>query len=179
MNDDMGKIEWPSTRIPQGGIFHPPKVQYSKDTHDLMKVLMEEANLTMMQRKKLNYHLRSGDPLPPPNQNESNLMNDDENMQAYNIMMRVRNSRRRGLDEIKASGAYDKEKFVAVKYLRESSDMAKIKLQQEMSGIKDFPGADHLKVGLKYKHKKNTREFNDPIKECALFHLFYSILDNN
>lgn len=162
------QIEWPSTRVPQGGMFHPPKVQYSKDTHDLMKILMEEAHLTMMQRKKLNYHLRNGDPLPQPNQQESNLVCDDENMQAYRIMMRVRNSRRRSLDVIKASGAYEKDKYVATRHLRETSEQAKMRLQQEMSGIKEFPGASHLKVGAKYKHKLKNREGCDPVQECKL-----------
>lgn len=33
----MDQIEWPSERVPQGGLFHPPRVEYSKDTHDLIK----------------------------------------------------------------------------------------------------------------------------------------------
>lgn len=166
MEDLLEKIEWPSTRVPQGGMFHIPKVQYSKDTQELMKILMEEAHLTMMQRKKLNYHLRNGDPLPQSNQRESNLVSDDENMQAYRIMMRVRNSRRRSLEVIKASGVYEKDKFVATRHLRESSEQAKLRLQQVMSGIKEFPGTNHLKVGARYKHKTKNREFYDPIKEC-------------
>lgn len=28
---------WPSERIPQGGLFHTPKIQYSKETADLLK----------------------------------------------------------------------------------------------------------------------------------------------
>lgn len=28
---------WPSKRVAQGGLFHPAKVSYSKDTHDLIK----------------------------------------------------------------------------------------------------------------------------------------------
>lgn len=31
------KIDWPSERVAQGGMFHPHKVKYSKDTHDLIK----------------------------------------------------------------------------------------------------------------------------------------------
>lgn len=31
------KIDWPSDRVAQGGIFHPHKVTYSKETHDLIK----------------------------------------------------------------------------------------------------------------------------------------------
>lgn len=29
--------KWPSSRVAQGGLFHPPKVTYSKETHDLIK----------------------------------------------------------------------------------------------------------------------------------------------
>ena len=28
---------WPSERIPQGGLFHAPKFEYSKETADLLK----------------------------------------------------------------------------------------------------------------------------------------------
>lgn len=28
---------WPSNRVAQGGLFHPHKVTYSKETHDLIK----------------------------------------------------------------------------------------------------------------------------------------------
>jgi len=30
-------VEWPSERVKYGGIFHPAKVKYSKETHDLIK----------------------------------------------------------------------------------------------------------------------------------------------
>lgn len=28
---------WPSERIPHGGLFHTPKIEYSKETADLLK----------------------------------------------------------------------------------------------------------------------------------------------
>lgn len=39
---------WPSERIPQGGLFHTPKVEYSKETADLLKckyVSMHSGNI--------------------------------------------------------------------------------------------------------------------------------------
>lgn len=35
---------WPSERIPQGGLFHTPKVEYSKETADLLKCKLWLAN---------------------------------------------------------------------------------------------------------------------------------------
>lgn len=35
--DKLEKLDWPSDRVSKGGIFHPQKVVYSKDTHDLIK----------------------------------------------------------------------------------------------------------------------------------------------
>lgn len=31
------KADWPSERVAQGGMFHPHKVTYSKDTYELIK----------------------------------------------------------------------------------------------------------------------------------------------
>lgn len=38
-NDKFEKVDWPSERVAKGGIFHPQKVAYSKDTHDLIKCI--------------------------------------------------------------------------------------------------------------------------------------------
>lgn len=92
----MDKIEWPSERVVHGGIFHQRNVNYSKETHQMIKsksnhfpaecrflldflfhfhfnflnpcpsALMNEAHLTMMQRSKINYFLREGSALPQP-----------------------------------------------------------------------------------------------------------------
>lgn len=33
----MDKFEWPSERVVHGGIFHQRNVNYSKETHEMMK----------------------------------------------------------------------------------------------------------------------------------------------
>ena len=33
----MNTFDWPSERIPHGGIFHQNKINYSKDTHNMIK----------------------------------------------------------------------------------------------------------------------------------------------
>lgn len=39
MSEKLNKLDWPSERVAKGGIFHPQKVAYSKDTHDLIKCI--------------------------------------------------------------------------------------------------------------------------------------------
>lgn len=36
-SSDNKAILWPSERIPQGGLFHCPKIEYSQETADLLK----------------------------------------------------------------------------------------------------------------------------------------------
>lgn len=134
---------------------------------------MEEAHLTMMQRKNINYHLRNGNPLPlPALENPLSKMAGkyDESVQAYEIIMRAKNARKRSLDTIKASGAYKLERFVSTKGQREPAEMAKKRLQEIMSGLKEFPELNSKKSQNKYKHKKGeTDEWPDQITECKLF----------
>lgn len=43
MDKSYEQIKWPSERIPQGGLFHnPPKIEYSKETTELIKCKMVE-----------------------------------------------------------------------------------------------------------------------------------------
>lgn len=76
-------------------------------------VLMEEQKLTMFQRNKVNYNLRNGEPLPPPRKPSSyRQANDYEEQLAYEIMLRAKSARKRTLVVIKASGAFETEKYV-------------------------------------------------------------------
>lgn len=69
---------------------------------------MEEQKLTMFQRNKVNYHLRNGDPLPAPKQPQAM---DYEEQLVFEIIQRAKIARKRNLDTIKASGAYEVEKY--------------------------------------------------------------------
>lgn len=73
---------------------------------------MEEQKLTMFQRNKVNYHLRNGDPLPPPKMSQRERTNDYEEQLAFEIMLRAKSARKRTLDTIRANGAYEIEKSV-------------------------------------------------------------------
>lgn len=74
---------------------------------------MEEQKLTMFQRNKVNYHLRNGEPLPPPRMPPApEKSHDYEEQLAYEIMMRAKTARKRSLDAIRATGAYDIQKWL-------------------------------------------------------------------
>lgn len=69
---------------------------------------MEEARLSMVVQKKINYHLRNGDPLPtletlyPVKTNQTSAEE-----KALDIMRRARIAKRKSLNSIIASGAYE------------------------------------------------------------------------
>lgn len=72
------------------------------------KVLMEEQKLSIMQRNKINYILRSGEPLPASKPNRA--LTTDKCFPRM-AAMHNKNARRRSLDAIKASGGYDRTKY--------------------------------------------------------------------
>ncbi|XP_055845568.1 UPF0193 protein EVG1 homolog [Episyrphus balteatus] len=129
-------IKWPSDRIAQGGIFHVPKVEYSKETSDLLKMLMEESKLSMQIRKQINYHLRNGNPLPPPLPTKSAPKNMDDNSRALYIIHRAHAAKRKSLNAIVASGAYEMPRYRPNPDGKVPSNKAKLKLQEVMSGIR-------------------------------------------
>ncbi|XP_058121469.1 UPF0193 protein EVG1 homolog [Anopheles ziemanni] len=139
-------MDWPSARVAQGGLFHTPKARYTKETQDLIKVLMEEAKLTILQRNKINYHLRNGEPLPVPKEPKFE--------QEYNNFLPMaiprKNIKRRSLSTIIESGAFDVEKYVPHKP-KEPAEKLKIKLQEQMSGVKVFPDDGRKRKVLRSK----------------------------
>lgn len=145
----MEKISWPSERIAHGGIFHQRNVNYSKETHDMIKskwtslsrgyfilnvlffppssrssfipptykcyprpsALMSEANLTMMQRNKINYFLRQGSALPQLEMQRRKLPSEEyELRRAREIMDRSRVVRKRSWETIAKSGVFEIER---------------------------------------------------------------------
>lgn len=72
---------------------------------------MEEQKLTMFQRNKVNYNLRNGEPLPPPRKPTNDRQFDYEDQLAFDIMQRAKSARKRTLNVIRASGAFETEKY--------------------------------------------------------------------
>lgn len=77
---------------------------------NIISVLMEESKLTMMQRKKINYNLRNGEPLPILGGTSRR-----SRTKIPEVTIRPGSSRRRSRDEIISSGAYEREPFRARK----------------------------------------------------------------
>lgn len=146
-------MDWPSERVQQGGIFHSHKVNYSPQTQQLLKLLMEESRLTMLQRKKINYHLRNGEPLPIFPENKKPPKADPAPSH-----LRARSCRRRTLDAIKESDAFNIEKFIPKNAYKESSETSKLRLQQKMSGFKEDPELAKFKLRNRYKYRKNMED---------------------
>lgn len=71
---------------------------------------MAEQQMTMFQRNKVNYHLRNGEPLPPPRKPQLERVQDYEDKLALEIIMRAKTARKRSLEVIKSSGAFEMEK---------------------------------------------------------------------
>lgn len=70
-------------------------------------MLTEESKLTTMQRNKVNYFLRNGEEMRTP-KSEHNF----EKSRFPKVTIRPGSSRRRSIDSILQSGAYEREKFV-------------------------------------------------------------------
>ncbi|XP_055376722.1 UPF0193 protein EVG1 homolog [Condylostylus longicornis] len=161
---EVEDMQWPSERVAKGGIYHPPKVQYSKETNDLLNLLMTESRLSMSLRKKLNYHLRQGDPLPLPEIKKPGRT--EEEQIALEILQRAQNHKKRSLDIIRASGAYEQDRYRPPPNLRVPTDLAKLKLQETMCGHK-LP-LTHNKIKYRpsmYKKKQEEISYEEQIDE--------------
>lgn len=129
---------WPSERVAHGGLFHLPKVTYSKETHALLKrksirnsshsysnaqydsilfwpkVLMEEQKMSILQRSRIENYLKNGAPLPKPTPLRTNTTKCRPNVD----FLRARTAKRRTLAAIKASGALEYDKWVFVRFIQ-------------------------------------------------------------
>ncbi|XP_030373101.1 UPF0193 protein EVG1 homolog [Scaptodrosophila lebanonensis] len=124
---------WPSERIPPGGLFHTPKVQYSKETSDLIRLLVKESKMSMLMRKRIDETLRNGDPLPLPQPPRPNTSNDPDK-ETLAILERARNAKRKSLKNIMASGAFNQSYYRPPTDNRMPIDKAKAQLQLKMAG---------------------------------------------
>lgn len=67
---------------------------------------MEEQKLSILQRNKINYILRTGESLPEQKKKKPN----NKSFPEFDLM-RAKNAKRRSLELIKASGGYDRVKY--------------------------------------------------------------------
>ncbi|XP_077284889.1 UPF0193 protein EVG1 homolog, partial [Arctopsyche grandis] len=106
--DSNRVLEWPSRRIPPGGVFHHPKSAYSQETHSMLKTIMEESKLTLYQQRQIDWCLRSGSSLADAKQE---LRQKRTSSAPAFFKSPPKESRRRTLSAIKNSGDFDREKF--------------------------------------------------------------------
>lgn len=112
---------------------------------------MDEAKLTILQRKQINYHLRNGNPLP--------VVEDEAVPQRTGTIPQFRFVRKRNLGEIKASGAYDFEQIPFGPY-KEPCHQMKQRLQDAMSGLNSSNKQKKPKRVVKNYDQISEREWN-------------------
>ncbi|XP_063904603.1 UPF0193 protein EVG1 homolog [Zophobas morio] len=156
-------MEWPSKNISHGGILHPAKTTYSPETHQLLRVLMEESKMSMQQRKKMNYYLRNGEPLPLPTSRSSGQVSSRKKLPL--VVIRPGSSKRRSRDMILKSGAYEREKYIP----REppvDREKEKSKLQNKMAFGKEVKPKSKPKIEkMVEKNEVEVNRFDELVNE--------------
>ena len=139
---------------------------------------MKEANMTMMQRDKINYFLRSGSSLPQPEMPNRKLPSEEYEMKrAMELMERSRVVRKRSLDTIKQSGVFEVQKYVPKVSTRMDSQKAKQQLQERMSGLKEYPELDKFTLKNKDKHRRNNCPIHSDDQTAELLNEIYERID--
>ncbi|XP_018347510.1 PREDICTED: LOW QUALITY PROTEIN: UPF0193 protein EVG1 homolog [Trachymyrmex septentrionalis] len=128
------------------GAFHnPPRAKYSEETKNLIKLLMEESKLSMMQRKMIQEAVDKGESLPPSIDRTKKAKDKVEDYQ-----VKFPNAwRRRSQDTIVSSGAYEREQYRRTAPLS-NKEKQKRHLACMMAFGKDMPETPH---GPKILHR--------------------------
>lgn len=93
---------------------------------------MDESKMSMMQRNKINYYLRNGEPLPPVRKVSSNSKSN-----IPRVTIRPVSSKRRSRDTIIKSGVYEREKYYPL-HPKVDREKEKEKLQDKMAYNKEI-----------------------------------------
>ncbi|CAH1977917.1 unnamed protein product [Acanthoscelides obtectus] len=137
--------------INPAGILHPRKVTYSPETHQFLKLLMDETKMSTMQRNKMNYYLRNGEPLPSLSRSRSG-----RNPHIPDVTIRPGSPRRRTRETIIRSGVYERESFRPT-YPVVDREKEKEKLQNKMAFNKDIT-VNPVKVMTKIVESKMDKD---------------------
>ncbi|XP_020292054.1 UPF0193 protein EVG1 homolog [Pseudomyrmex gracilis] len=143
------------------GAFHnPPIAKYSEETRNLIKLLMEESKLTMLQRKTIQNAVDNGEPLPLSV--ERTRKKDDKIEDNGHLLKSNSAWRRRSQETIISSGAYEREQYRRTTPLLDK-DKQKRHLACMMAYGKDMPATPH---GPKILHR--PRREPQPIETADL-----------
>lgn len=129
---------------------------------------MDESKLSTMQRQKINYSLRSGDPLPTSlGTNRSEKASLEKYQQKE--LRRPGTSKRRMFSTIVQSGAYEREQFVP--------EHPKVDRNKKIERLQDimYYGKEVKKPQQKEKPRKCTTEANaiNRFEECKFLLLIF------
>ncbi|EFN81978.1 UPF0193 protein EVG1 isoform X1 [Harpegnathos saltator] len=173
-----------------GAIHNPPRAKYSDDTRKLIKLLMEESKLTMLQKKTIQEAVDKGESLPPSIDRRKTKAGDDITTEHSRVnivtpqrsaVRRTKNKvtvwlsrqvkapnawRRRSQDAIVSSGAYEREQYRRTAPLP-NKDKQKRHFACMMAFGKDMPETPH---GPKILHRARREvqmmpENVDPLDE--------------
>ncbi|XP_076648525.1 UPF0193 protein EVG1 homolog [Halictus rubicundus] len=147
-----------------GAFHHPPKAKYSDETKNLIKLLMEESKVTMMQRKFIQDAVDRGEPLPLSVERSNKKANKHDSQ--YQVLMPTI-WKKRTQDMIVKSGAYEREQYTRIGPLP-NKEKQKRHLACMMAYGKDMPETPRDPSVL-YKTKREPRrlENTDPIDDLV------------
>ncbi|KAL4240777.1 hypothetical protein ACF0H5_001565 [Mactra antiquata] len=134
----------------QGGFWNAPKVQYSQQTHNLLKDMMKESKLTNFQQRHLEKQLRGGGTLPTQCNPTSSAKKKQPAPAArppkYLTPKNYKN-KIRTKEDIEASGAYERPQYEgSPSHWSKNSEKEKQKLANMMAFGQDIdPQAERLK----------------------------------
>ncbi|XP_039266154.1 UPF0193 protein EVG1 homolog [Styela clava] len=163
----MASNSWP---VAKGGLFgQAERPAYSKETQDLLKVMMEESRLTNFQRRQLSESMKGGKSLPTrvaPTSSDVKKRSPPK-MKPHRITV---SSNMRTLDKIEQTGAYERPQFVP-KPIR-SLDKEKQRLANMMAYGEDIEKIPKRKIVRKIEpppQKDRFEEIQEEIVERRQF----------
>ncbi|KAI0216676.1 UPF0193 protein EVG1 [Lamellibrachia satsuma] len=135
-------------------MWNTPKATYSKDTQQLLKTMMQESKLTNFQQRQLDRAMQGGNALPTrvhPTSSEMAAPPPVAIAPSKIIDPRTYSSHTRHKDDIKATGAYERDQFhpkPLTKY-RGFYDKEKDRLSNIMAYGEDVPPIDAEKAFMR------------------------------
>lgn len=158
-------MEWPSQNVPQGGFLHPRKVDFSPDTAKFLKELIQESKLSIRQKSKFENMLR--------NDQVRFYKSPKPTRRTPEITIRPGSPRKRSMQTILQSGAYEREKFVPL-HPRIDREKEKEKLQHIMAYNQEVAPKQEWPMDRKLKRESPPAPQVNRYDLCKCS--FYSIL---
>lgn len=143
--------------VAKGGLFGTSeRPSYSKETQELLKVMMEESRLTNFQRRKLKESMSGGRSLPPrvaPTSSDRKQKPPKKSTSRRSLV----SSSMRTIDMIEESGAYEREQYIP-KPIRSLE-----KEKERLSNLMAF--GEEIEVPIKNKNVPKNQPEKDRFDE--------------